>query len=103
MPIVWGLIAALSFSIGQTLISQTLRYSNATTAAWYTSGLSGLILWMIALANPVPDFTWRLILGASAAALFSPFLARLSLYMAYTRMGLSRPTVVAFLSTGLRK
>jgi DME family drug/metabolite transporter len=95
LPILWGLMAAVSFSIGQTLISQSLRYSNATTAAWFTSGASGLILWLIALSNPMPEFTGRIILGASAAALFSPFLARILLYMAYTRLGLSRPTVVA--------
>jgi drug/metabolite transporter (DMT)-like permease len=94
LPILWALAAALSFSIGQALVSRGLSHSNATTAAWFTSGVSGLILWLISLSQPFPSLTTRIVLGISAAALFSPFLARVSLYMAFSRLGLSRPTVI---------
>ncbi|MFQ5913332.1 MAG: DMT family transporter [Nitrospinota bacterium] len=98
MPIYWALMAALSFSVGQVLVSRGLPYSNATTAAWFTSGASGLILWLISLTRPFPPLTLKVVLAISAAALFSPFLARLSLYMGFARLGVSRPTVVVGMS-----
>ena len=94
MPIFWALLAALSFSIGQILISRALPYSNAVTAAWFSSGISGLILWLISLAFPFPELTLRVVLGISAAALFSPILARVAFYMGLTRLGVSRPTAI---------
>jgi drug/metabolite transporter (DMT)-like permease len=94
MPLLWALIAAIAFSSGQTLVSRGLRYSNATTAAWFTSGFSGLLLWLISLTRPFPELSTQMILSVSAAALFSPFLARVAFYMGMTRLGLSRPTVV---------
>ena len=94
MPIVWALCTALSFSIGQALISRGLTYTNPTTAAWFTSGVSALILWLISLSQPFPALNHQVVLGLAAAAFFSPFLARVSLYMAFSRLGLSRPTIV---------
>lgn len=95
MPILWALTAAVCFSVGQAMVSRSLPYSNATTAAWFTSGGSGLILWLISLTRPFPPLTARVVLGISAAALLSPFLARVALYMGFARLGLSRPTVAA--------
>lgn len=94
MPIIWAICTALSFSIGQALISRALAHTNPTTAAWFTSASSALILWLISLTQPFPSLNHQVLIGLAAAAFFSPFLARVSLYMAFSRLGLSRPTIV---------
>ncbi len=94
MPIVWAICTAVSFSIGQALLSRALPHTNPTTAAWFTSAGSALILWLISFTQPFPSLNYQVVFGLAAAAFFSPFLARVSLYMAFSRLGLSRPTIV---------
>lgn len=95
MAILWAILTALFFSCGQFLVSRAIRFTNASTAAWFTSGQTGLFLWAIAFFQPLPALTPGLVGVFAAAAFFSPFLARIALYRGYATLGYSRPTVAS--------